>query len=144
MGSMERRSHDSAWGLDFGDPNTVAHYPTGLPEPKKKGFFVKIFSKSEQQENPYEGIDMEIDHPAALNLKEGFDQALTEDPSAVHEPVAEGWTLLHMQALAGSRSCVEVLLKHGAKKDVTTPLGHTPLDLARILGWTEVEKLLTN
>ena len=37
MGQRERKEHDSAWGLNFGDPNRIRM----VPEPKKSGGLLK-------------------------------------------------------------------------------------------------------
>ena len=46
MGAAERREHDEAWGLDFGDPAEEKLFPTRDGDSKKSGgFFGKLFGK---------------------------------------------------------------------------------------------------
>lgn len=116
MPLAERADHDEAWGLDFGDPTEI-----------------KLSQGS---------TDPDDDHPMDVNMSESLNEELLQNPGSVNERDDEGWTLLHHQALAGSGSCVNVLLKHGADVNVTTQHGMTPLQLANCLGWERVAKML--
>lgn len=113
MKAKERREHDEAWGLDFGDPAQVR-----LPE---------------------QGDD----HPMAINMGPSLEKFLSEHPEELLAASPEdGFTMLHREALAGNASIVEILLRRGAKVDARTHGNKTPLDLARTLGWPKVEALL--
>jgi len=117
MTPQQRRAHDDAWGLDFGDPETIALVPSGWGAP----------------DDP---------HPMAVNAAEGLRDSLREDRSLVDHVDARGWTPLHFDALGGNRVVVDVLLEHGADPGARTPEGHTPADLADRLGWTELAAFL--
>jgi uncharacterized protein YegJ (DUF2314 family) len=114
MSAKERREHDDAWGLDFGDP---AH--------------VKL---------PEQGDD----HPMALNMAASLDDYLTKNPGALNAANDEdGFTMLHRESLAGNANIVAILLKRGAKLDARTKGNKTALDLARALSWSKIESMLT-
>jgi uncharacterized protein len=123
MGKKERQEHDSAWGLDFGDPTTIRLVP------QEKNWFGK---------GPVEGQEHPMSEAMAPSLKE----QLKKDPSMLHTADDQGWTLLHNQALAGSTATVKVLLECGADPNAVTNDGMTPMQLARSLGWEKVVALL--
>ncbi len=111
MSAKERKKHDAAWGLPFGDAREVPL--------------------------PYPGDD----HPMALNVETDFDGSFTADPSLLRMTDDRGFTLLHREALAGNANIVALLLRHGADPRCLTPDGRTPAALARALGWTRIEAL---
>lgn len=119
MGKKERAEHDAAWGLDFGDPETIRLVPRSWK------------------------IDPDDEHPMSENSGPPFKEQLKADPSLASEPDELGWTLLHHQALAGSAATVKAILDAGAKPSPRTKDGKTPLALARALGWERVAALLT-
>ena len=121
MNPNERAEHDAAWGLDFGDPNLIELIPPGANG---------------------SAADLNADHPMALNMGDSLAQYLQKDPVNVHSADDRGWTLLHHQSLAGSPTCVQVLLQHGADPNARTQQGMTPLALAQSLGWAQVAQLL--
>jgi uncharacterized protein YegJ (DUF2314 family) len=121
MNPRERKEHDAAWGLDFGDPNAVSLVPPG------KGWFVKG------------GPDQE--HPMSEAMAPSLRKQLADDPSLAEADDA-GWTLLHHLALAGSAAGVKVCLECGADPNAVTGHGMTPTQLARSLGWEKVVTLL--
>jgi uncharacterized protein len=123
MDKQERKAHDSAWGLDFGDPRTIRLVP------QKKGWFGR--ANEEIQEHP-------MSEAMAPSLKSELDA----DPSMANSKDDKGWTFLHRQALAGSVATVRVLLECGADPNARTDHGMTPMQLARSLGWEKVVALL--
>lgn len=133
MGTRERKEHDEAWGLNFGDPQNVRV----VPEPKKGGGLLKNwFGKKEQADTD--------EHPMSVNMAPSFRQQLQEDPSMASVRMDGGWTFLHQEALAGNLLTVQVLLAAGADPNAVTDHGMTPLRLARSLGWEKVVALLAS
>jgi uncharacterized protein YegJ (DUF2314 family) len=130
MGSQERKEHDDAWGLNFGDPNKIRI----VPEDKKSGGFLKSwFGKR----------DTEIqEHPMSENMASKLKESLAEHPSMLHDKDGRGWTLLHQLALAGSAAGVKIMLDAGADPNTLTNDGMTPLELAKSLHWDKVIALL--
>jgi uncharacterized protein YegJ (DUF2314 family) len=123
MGKRERKEHDDAWGLNFGDPNTIRLVPQ-----KKDWFGTK---------------EVEIqEHPMSENMGRSLKDSLAKNPSMVRSKDDRGWTLLHQVALTGSLAAVKVLLEAGADVNAVTDHGMTPLGLAKSLGWDKVAALL--
>lgn len=137
MSPAERRAHDTAWGFDFGDPDTIELVPSP-PKRKRGGIFAGFFGGGEAPLI----ADPDAEHPMSVNMAPSFREQLGRDPSLLGTTDDRGWTLLHEQALAGSAPTVEVLLELGADRDRKTPDGRTPRDLAAALGWTRVIALL--
>ena len=113
MSERERREHDAAWGLDFGDPRNV-----------------RVASDPEH-------------HAFAENMAPSLKDHLAKNPSAVFAKGHNGWTLLHQDASAGSTATVKILLEAGADPNASADNGMTPLQLAKVLGWDGVVALLT-
>jgi uncharacterized protein len=132
MDRQERRDHDEAWGLNFGDPKKIRV----VPSKKSGGLLKSLFSK-----NTDEPAD---EHPMSEAMAPSLKDNLAKDRSMVHEKDERGWTLLHHLALAGSLSNVKVLLEHGADPGLKTDQGATAEQLARALGWNKVVALLQN
>lgn len=131
MSKEERKEHDSAWGLNFGDPHKIRV----APEQKKSGGFLKsLFGKGGDTEIP--------EHPMSEAMASSLKESLADEPSMLHAADDRGWTLLHQQALAGSAATVKVLLEAGADRRAVTKHGMTPLQLAKSLGWDKVVALL--
>ena len=74
----------------------------------------------------------------SVNMRDSFEQTLTENPDFVHEADDRGYNFLHQLSLAGSLDGVDVCLKHGADPKKPAPNGMTPLALAKSLGWKRV------
>jgi len=136
MGKRERKQHDQAWGFDFGDVGVVDLVPPeyiGEALVKRKSFFGS--SKATPQDY---SVVAATEHPMSINMRDSFDQTLTENPGLVHQPDDRGYTFLHQLSLAGSWDGVDVCLKHGADPNKSAPNGMTPIALAKCLGWTKV------
>jgi uncharacterized protein YegJ (DUF2314 family) len=133
MGLRERREHDAAWGLSFGDPQRIRI----VPEPKKAGGLLKALFGGR--------ADAEIqEHPMSDAMASPLKEQLAQNPSMLHEKDDHGWTLLHHQALAGSTATVKILLEHGADPNAVNHDGIRPLQLARSLNWDKVVALLVS
>lgn len=134
----ERRQHDAAWGLRFGDPNQVK-VAQGLKEPQQ-GWLGRVLGR------PAPAPDLDelssIEHPMSLNMEEKIREGLTAHPEMAMEVDEEGWTMLHRDALAGNATPVRILLEFGADRSARTPSGLTARDLAASMGWPLVESLL--
>jgi uncharacterized protein YegJ (DUF2314 family) len=113
MTARERREHDAAWGLDFGDPASVR------------------FVREEQHQA--------LSKDMVLSLKD----QLAKNPSLLSSRGHFGWTNLHHDASTGNAACVQVLLEAGADPNALTDHGVTALQLATVLGWDAVVALLT-
>jgi uncharacterized protein len=125
MDKRERKEHDSAWGMNFGDPNSIRIVP------QKKNWFGKREGELEE-------------HPMSEAMAPSFKEQLRADPSLAQSKDDRGWTFLHHQALAGSTATVRVLLEFGADTDAVTSNGMTPMQLAKSLGWDKVVALLVS
>tara|TARA_R110002095_G_scaffold215691_3_gene210622 strand:+ start:22201 stop:23010 length:810 start_codon:yes stop_codon:yes gene_type:complete len=136
MSPRERKEHDQAWGLDFGDPEEIEVVYVE-PQQKRGLFGKKSFIDPEDQRRA------KIEHPMSINMGESLKASLKESKEMLHATDEDGWTMLHRDALAGNATIVKILLKHGADKNLKTPDGDTALDLARIFGWKHVMKLLS-
>lgn len=119
MSIAERRDHDNAWQMDFGD-------------------FNDIDVAYEQKENP-ENL---IEHPMSRNMKEDFKKFITENPDEITGQDANGYSLLHAETIAGNLSSVEVILEAGADKNLKTNNGKTALDFAKQLNWEHLIPVL--
>ncbi len=131
MSSGERRQHDEAWGLSFGNPEQVRLVPPTKPA---GGFFKSLFGKRE--------VEPIGEHPMSENMAPALAEKLREDPTMLHSKDENDWTMLHEQALAGSAATVRVLLAAGADRHAVTKQGWTPLQLAKSLKWDNVIALL--
>jgi uncharacterized protein YegJ (DUF2314 family) len=133
MGQRERKEHDAAWGLNFGDPHKIRL----VPQQKKSGGLLKALFGGLGDTDTQE-------HPMSEAMASSLKDQLVEDPSMLHAKDDKGWMLLHHQALAGSTASVQVLLDRGADPNAVTEHGMTPLELARSLGWDKVVALLVS
>lgn len=121
MSPSEKKDHDNAWQLDFGDFNDieVVH---------------------EQKENP-ENL---LEHPMSKNMQENLVKFLQDHPDELINADDNGLTLLHKETIAGNRSCVETILAAGADKNKQTNKGKTALDFAKQLNWEHLIPILEN
>jgi uncharacterized protein YegJ (DUF2314 family) len=129
MGAAERREHDQAWGMNFGDPSKVKVFPGA----KGGGVLRRLFAKRDPET---------AEHPMSAGMAVNLRETLAQNPSMATEKDARGWTLLHDEALAGNVDTVKVLLEAGADRTAVTGHGMTPAQLAASLGWTRVVALL--
>ena len=119
MSAAERRAHDEAWGLNFGDFNAV-EVATG------------------QREHP-ENL---VEHPMSVNMGDKLREFLQQHPAELTSQDEAGYTLLHREAIAGNRTSVAVLLQAGADRHAKTASGKTALDFARQLRWEHLLPVL--
>lgn len=119
MNDKERKDHDRAWGLDFGDFHSV--------------WLVR--DQSEHPENLRE-------HPMSINMKDSLIDFLKKNPGELTYKDERGYTLLHRETIAGNRTSVEVLLNAGFDKDAMTHTEKNALDFARQLDWADIVALL--
>lgn len=119
MSSQERESHDKAWGLDFGDPDDI----------------LLVYK---QKENPENLSDHPMDKNMAPKVREHFEQ----NPGDINNKDANGLTMLHLDAIAGNRSNIEILLEHGADKSLKSKSGKTAVEYAQTMGWDHILELL--
>ncbi len=119
MSEADRKDHDKAWGLDFGDFNDV-------------------LVANGQVENP----EYLIDHPMSMNMREQMKKYLKENPSELSSIDDEGFTLLHYEAIAGNKTMLEVLLEAGADKNIKSKSGKTAYEYAKIMNWKNLEEIL--
>lgn len=121
MDQQERKEHDEAWGLDFGDYNDISI----------------VFEQKQYPENL-------VEHPMSINMKDKLAAFIKENPEQLTNQDEAGYTILHREIVAGNRSSVEVLLQLGADKDLKTGKGNSALELAKQVGWEQIIPLLEN
>ncbi len=134
----ELKSHDSAWGLEFGTPGIVRLVPNNyLPESiqKKRTAIPELEGMAIQGD--FKVIDG-MEHPMSLNCRESFEQALASNPEMLFQDDDGGLSVLHTMTLAGSLDGVDVCLQHGADPNQKAANGLTPTVLAKGLGWKKV------
>lgn len=136
MKPAERASHDNAWGLDFGDPDAIKLVPD-WPVPAR-GLFARMFGGPP----PPSPAGPDQEHPMSVNMRANLQQTLRKNPAMVTSADANGVTMLHQLAMAGSTDGVEVLLEAGADRGALDSKGRTAADLARLMGWSRVAGLL--
>ncbi|MBX9696227.1 MAG: DUF2314 domain-containing protein [Cyanobacteria bacterium] len=142
MSPRERKEHDEAWGLEFGDPNDVrVIFSPEADKPRTKGLG-GLFGKKKSEE-PTSQPDLDAEHPMSESMAESLKDSLSRNPAMVYEKDDRGWTLLHQEALAGNTATVKVLLEHGADPKLRTDHGMTARDLAQTLQWNQLMLLLS-
>ncbi|WP_267406094.1 MULTISPECIES: DUF2314 domain-containing protein [unclassified Chryseobacterium] len=118
---QELQEHDAMWGLDFGDFNHIE----------------VVYEQTEHPENLTE-------HPMSKNMKESFITFLKDYPNELTNLDEEGLSLLHKETIAGNLSSIEVLLEHGADKNLKANNRKTALDYAKQLKWEHLIPILQN
>jgi uncharacterized protein YegJ (DUF2314 family) len=119
MSEKERKEHDKAWGLNFGDYNDV-------------------LVVHEQKEHP-ENL---IEHPMSKNMNDSLTEFLQANPSELTNKDELGYTILHRETIAGNQTSISVLLQAGIDVTAKTNDGKTALDFAKQLNWTHLISLL--
>jgi uncharacterized protein YegJ (DUF2314 family) len=134
MGIKERKAHDKAWGLDFGNPAMTEIIYQPQSNKKLLSFFSKpqIFSQ--------EAL-MEQEHPMSINMLSKYREQLSEsgESTLAFEDEA-GNTLLHIDAMSGNSAIVKLFLEFGADITKKNVHGQTPLDLAKLFKWDKIIK----
>ncbi|RBP45973.1 uncharacterized protein YegJ (DUF2314 family) [Roseimicrobium gellanilyticum] len=136
MNARDRKNHDDAWGLDFGDPSDVKVEVERQPKQKPKGGFLSGLFGSGSKEPAVPSAFH--DHPMCINMLPKVEAQLQSDVTIASSVDDMGWTLLHREALAGNLGIVKLLVQHGANVDARTPSGRNAAYLARSIGWQEV------
>ncbi len=139
MGAGERRQHDQAWGLNFGDP--TAYRIADYSSPKKKGFLSSMFGGRPQAMTMKELEQLE--HPMSINMGDSLKEAITNNKKFLTTTDDTGNSTLHSEAIAGNLTSVNVLLECGANRQLKNKHGHTPRDLAERLKWPLVIQALS-
>jgi len=119
MNNKERKEHDKAWGLNFGDYNDI----------------LLVYEQKEHPENL-------IEHPMSKNSRENLADFIKRHPGEITATDEAGCTLLHRETIAGNLTSVEFLLLSGADKTQKTNQGKTALDFARQLKWEHIIPVL--
>lgn len=133
MSKAERKQHDDAWGLEFGDPdNTRVEIDR---EGKRKGGLLSGLFGGRGATKPSEVFH---DHPMCVNMLPKIEEQLRADASSAQSVDEAGWTLLQREALAGNLGVVQLLTEYGADVTALNPAGRSAADLARAIGWEEI------
>ncbi|PTX91939.1 hypothetical protein DB346_23570 [Verrucomicrobia bacterium LW23] len=149
MSPRSMAEHDKMWGLDFGDPADIRVELSEViaPLPIEKpggGLFAGLGSwlkKKEPAVVPPASVTAPAgfrDHPMCINSIDKIKEMIHTHRDDCLAPDESGLTTLHREALAGNLAIVRLLLEVGADRAAKTPAGHTPADLARIIGWKEI------
>jgi uncharacterized protein YegJ (DUF2314 family) len=148
MNPAERAHFDEMQGMDLGDPAVVQLTPIQpTPYPTKKTGLLK--KKSVPVKGPIP--PMAQDHAAVFAQEHGMAEAMAarfaedvkKQPDVVRYTGEDGFSMLHRMALAGATTLVELLLNHGADRELRTPQGLMAVDLASSLGWTRTIRALS-
>jgi uncharacterized protein YegJ (DUF2314 family) len=112
MSEKERKNHDAAWGLDFGD-------------------YDAILVAYEQEKHP-ENL---IEHPMSKNMVEKFREFLNNNPDEINTKDDLGYTMLHREAIAGNKAIIDVLKEFNVDFNTRTNQGKVAADFAQALNW---------
>jgi uncharacterized protein YegJ (DUF2314 family) len=126
MNSDQRRVHDDAWGLEFGDPREIQIVPD------------RYLNQESSNKDEYEIGE----HPMSENMAVTIDCELSKNPEIVNQIDENGWTMLQYEALAGNLTPVKLLLKYGADKMIKNPDGLMAIDLAEVMKWHKIADFL--
>ena len=143
MSKSERKQHDDAWGMDFGNPDQVHVAPPEWFEEtkaKKKGFFG--MGKSADPEPLSDDVLQSKEHPMAANMADSLQEFVSKNPQAASEIGEDGLNMLHQISLTGSVIGVKSILKCGVDVNSKSKRGHTAMDFAKALGWKRAYAVL--
>lgn len=112
-------AHDEAWGLDFRDYNDI----------------LWVYEQKEHPENL-------IEHPMSISMREKLIDFLKQYPEELTGRDAQGYQMLHREAIAGNKTSIEVLKELGVDLKGKTESGKTALDFAKQLNWDHIIPLL--
>ena len=115
MSQEERAEHDEMWGLEFGDPHTIALLTT----------------ENEEDE-----------HPMSLNMLESLKETLKTSNEILEYRDEWGGTMLHYEALAGNLAQVVLLLSYKLDATIVNKNGDRAIDLAKKMGWNQIVDVL--
>lgn len=126
MSREERINHDDAWGLKFGNPNKV-----------------NICYSSQEEIFDFTNYHKSEDHPMSINMGVKLLEQIKKDKEGLFSYRGfGGFSMLHEMAMAGSAVSVQTLLSEGIDPLMKTKSGKTAKDLAELLNWHDVLKLL--
>ena len=140
MSASERKNHDNAWGLDFGDPADIRVELKRGEEPRRG--LARLFGGKTSSKSAAPGAF--VDHPMCINMLPKIEEQLQQDRSLATFTDDRGWTMLHMEALAGNLGAVKLLVRYGADINAKTPEGRDAGALAQGIGWDEIAAYLRN
>jgi uncharacterized protein YegJ (DUF2314 family) len=110
MNINERRQHDNAWGLNFGDYNDI----------------LVVYQQKEKPENL-------IEHPMSHNMKKKLTDLLEQNPNELTAVDNFGLSFIHRESIAGNLTSLEVLISLGGDIELKTENGKTAADFAKQL-----------
>ena len=139
MSKAERKAHDAAWGLDFGDPAVTRFVPPEYIGRKPPGFLARLLGRGEESQDAAEVAATE--HPMAINMLDSMKDAFRDRDNLVAAD-DNGLNVLHSMSLGGAARGVNVLIRLGADPTVETHHGDTAWRLAKRVGWKNVLKVL--
>jgi uncharacterized protein YegJ (DUF2314 family) len=143
MSARERKAHDQAWGLDFGNPHEIRTELRCRAE-RKRGLLSKLLGGKATTGTATDGQGTFADHPMCLNMLPKYEAQLQEDPAIAAQIDERGWTLLHSDSLAGNLGVVRLMVRYGADIHARTPDGRDAAALAQNIGWDEIAAYLSN
>ena len=134
MTPAARAAHDQAWGLNFGDPQNIQYEIQSKTSSKPMLVNGKLVRGHAPAADPL----MYREHPMCLNMLPQYQTYYQTNPAEVNAVNEDGWTPLHVEAMAGNLELVKLLLAHGAQVNATTPKGDTAEELAGKVLWVEI------
>ena len=121
MSEKERKNHDNAWGLDFGDFNYIQ----------------VLFEQKEHPENL-------VEHPMAKNMADQAREFFKENPNEIMVIDENGNNMLHRESIAGNKTTIDILLELGADKTIKNKKGKNAFDYAKQLNWEHIVDAVEN
>lgn len=125
MTKQELKEHDDAWGLDFGNPQSVNVDPV---------LSFSNFLLTSSIELP--------EHPMSENMADKSEDGIRGMGGKINDRSVLGMTMLQFESLAGNLTQVKLLLKYGADKKVENVHGQTAQDLAEMFNWEKISAVL--